>query len=589
MPPGSHATKIGLRVTAQTPGHGRTSHPGGFVRFLRDHWVIAGAFMFGLSFCLGVFGYINTLSNQAFSCPPWAVNCDLTGPVKFLLANNSLLQGALTTGYSIGLAAMGFSICSLGEAALWPLWHRRAYKLRHIDTYLAASRGSLISLAKALITARCPQAIMVVVCIFVSAALQPAGPTFVGFALARTNVTTVYQSNQTVGGGMGLGFEQQKLAPARLPGAISDAIALYTAWAKSLAVEPLPDQRDYILDRDMLSPVGNASVFAVRANRTIDCLPRRVDLVDTGLGYYRVNTTLPPDNSVSIRVTPALNAWVEKITIQSPTRVISTLVFANLNGRIEGGENVVIESQPSWSGVSGVVCTVDTTLWDAHVNIGNAKTPPRMISSLDSIKSPMDNTRLDEVVTWISVAPTLMGMSVQGTQPTFRKSEMGLPQSWTTQPTMPEDTDSSNFTRKELEDFIAVSGGAICTCIPGKFAPVSQSGFHYDAFVTLDSEYFDAHIDPTRTLILLVPVFIITIAGIILTAFNAAEYRRHRIPYMRLATVGELIKSAQTEHIREKVGAEESGDVNTYRKIDELHLRFGVCSDGVIGLGETVP
>ncbi|KAK8022031.1 hypothetical protein PG993_012798 [Apiospora rasikravindrae] len=560
MPPKSHTIGIGLPPKQQRAEHGRSSHSGGFVWFLRDHWVVAGAFMFGLSVFLAVFGYINALSNQTFSCPSWTVNCALTGPVKFLLSNNSLVQGTLTTGYSIGLAAMSFSICNLGEAALWPLWHRRAYRLKQIDTYLAASRGSLISLTKALISARSPQAIMVVICVLVSAALQPAGPTFVGFALARTNQTTIYQSNQTVGGGMGLRFEQEQLAPARLPGAISDAIALYTAWAKSLAVEPLPDQRDYIMDRDMLAPVGNISVFVIKAERLTTCVPRRLDLVDSGLGYYRVNTSLPPDKSVSIRAVPAFNAWVEDITRHSPTWVTSTLVFANLNGRIEGGENAMLDSQPDWSGVSGLACTIDTALRDAHVNIGHAKTPTRMLSSLDSIKSPDDN--LDELVTWISVAPTLMGLSVQGTQPTFRKGDIGLPQTWTTM----EDSKSTNFTRKELDDFIA-------------------SGQRYDAFLTLDSEYYDAHLDSTRTYILLVPIVTITIAGIILIVFNTTAHSRHRIPYMRLATVGELIKSAQTEYIRKKVGAE-YGDPDTHRKIDKLNLRFGVCSNGAIGLGE---
>lgn len=570
-----HHSYVELQPMGQSHSEDRLHNPSGFAAFLQQHWIISAAFTFGLATCLGVFGYVVALSGSVFHCPPWAVNCAVTGSVQFLLSNASLVQGGLATVYSIGLAGMVFSICCLGEAAIWPLWHQKAYELKEIDTYLAASRGSIISLTMALTSARNPSAFLVVLCVLVSAALQPAGPTFVGFAMSRTNQTATYQSNYTVGGGIGLPFRQAE-GGALLPAAVTDAIARYSTWGKGLALEPLPDQRDYILDRSNLSMIGNASMSAIKTTRTITCTPRAVDFSNGG----KITTKLHgPRHSrtATVRNERALTTWVDDIEKKSSTRAISTLVFANIGGYIEGGYNTTFKSYS----VSALACAIDVDLQDAELTIGDAKTPLQRLSSLDFIVKPSGNTAAEELATWIGVASTVMGINVGGTQPMFRKGPLGLPLPWTTA----NDGANTDFTREEIETFIAISGGAINLGIAGQFWPPSQSGIHFDPVIILESESFDAHITSTTPYILLVPIVTITIAGITLVTFNIWVHARERIPHMRLATVGELVTSAQTADIREIA----TGAVGS-RTFHGPKVRFGVCSDGAIGLGrdETV-
>ena len=84
------------------------------------------------------------------------MNNAVTGPVDFLSSNGSPVKGGLATAYSIVLAGMVFMAL-------------KTYELEEVDTYLVAGRGSVISIAKALISIRNPNIFLVVLYILVSA------------------------------------------------------------------------------------------------------------------------------------------------------------------------------------------------------------------------------------------------------------------------------------------------------------------------------------------------------------------------------------------------------------------------------------
>ena len=412
----------------------------GLGTFLKSRWLMVLTFVCGVSVSLSVFFYVYWLSRQRFRCPPWAIECATHSNVAFFIANTALLQGVLTTAYHTGIVAIAYSFSTLTEMAIWPLLRRKACRLVDIDSYLSATKGSFVSAVASLATIPSIGVAVLLFAILISVASQQISGVLVGWALHPANITAVYQTKYQRGGGLGLPFMQYYPGPAPCPGGIENAISFYTIWSASPDAEPLPEIRDYIIDRAQLSLIGNITVQAPQIHRNITCVPHAVKLKKVGdtqraIVSYEVDTNYSLGKTsethtgtkkpwpVRIRQQQGLTSWVDKVEVLSSKRSNTTVIFGSFNDHIENSFTNKVNSNTNFTSLA---CSIEVEIEDGIASIGQTTIPGL---TLTSQPAGFISNLTNEIILplWLGAATTFIGGSVAGLQPTYDKTGSGWP------------------------------------------------------------------------------------------------------------------------------------------------------------------
>lgn len=250
---------------------------------------------------------------------------------------------------------------------------------------------------------------------------------------------------------------------------------LYASWSKGLSQEPLPELRDFFMDRDKLQERGDMSAGGMKILKEISCTGRSL-VIDTkpksDNSTLRIKTSFQSadkdtdvDGLVTIRMQPKLTLWVDKVDHVSNTNVISTIIFASVNGEIEGGIKTLstadMLSRNYTNGISSIQCVVDVKLIDSTFSIGKGSSSLSTVSRLKNFG--LVGSNLEELkpraAAWFGLVAVTNGISVNGAQPMFNNVNNGLPTMFTSD-AKPTET-QNRWTIDQLKEFIKVSSGAL--------------------------------------------------------------------------------------------------------------------------------
>jgi hypothetical protein len=561
-------------------------HRQGLWPFIRNNSTAPLALTTGIIGNASVILFTFWLSKQILECPDWTVNCAISREVQWIKNNIGAIQGFATFLYDLSLAALAFASHTLAEAAIWPLLSKQSFKLHQIEKYLSASRGSVPSLPGALSAIKTLDTALLLVVTAIATLISISTAPLVGHDYELQNTTVQYESTYVPGGGEGQIFAQRN-PPTSLQ---AEAMSQYTSWANNLSSEPMPDYRDWWVDRETLSVRGNMSVNAVNLRKRITCQGYNVQESGTVKnGRYTFKTNIASHNDgiraknssddVTVHAYSQLATWVYDFVFRSANRTSSTLIFAAINGTIQNGSWTKVSEYNSISGVSAVACNVDVEFVDGRLTVGTAPETAAKLSSVDTISSGHSNSSspstdkyantLNEVALWLAVAPTLCSISVDGTQPMFVSNGGWLPDPHTSSA-----SNSNQWTVDDIENFINVSMGVYgqVTSLEWKKTPVK-----------LASMAITRKLDSSRPYFLLIPHLTIVIATGFLAYWTNQLHRQHKIPVMRLANLSDVLKSSQTPYVLERAKVDAG---NAYRpsRLGELNVRYGVSPTGMIGL-----
>jgi hypothetical protein len=478
------------------------------------------------------------------------------------------------------MAAIAYAIYQLGETALWPTLAKRSYRFADIDTYLSASRGSIVSLLPALWRFRYGKSMAVMGCVTVTTLLLQANNVIVGYAFTKQNVTTEYQSIIKYGGGLGLPFYVDPQAP--LPLGVAFASSLYASWSRNLSQEPMPDQRDFLIDRTKLSLVGDVSINAIKAEKSIVCTGRPLDIVEDIAGGNRCfdatfDVFTNHNRSVIVRLQPQMAVWVDNIAYKSATRTISTLIFAAVNGSIEGG--VVTATTPrmqrcDYQSISAVACNIDVTLFDDSFVVGDGGPTFATASSLEALSGPANSLSpygsLGDLAAWLGLAIVTFGTSIEGAQPMF---ETNKPYPLVYTSTLLA-TEGNTWTQDGLRDFVEIGSGALGLTMMWQW---------FEATSTVDSVLLTMRLQTWRSFLLLIPPLVLLLTLMLLAILDVQMHTATRVPVMRLALTSEIIKSTRNSEM-DKVVRNGKLDQDTLAKLGSVKVRYGIVAEGYDGL-----
>ncbi|RFU33798.1 hypothetical protein B7463_g2559, partial [Scytalidium lignicola] len=526
----------------------------GLWRFLSRNPMLIVAFVLGITCVIITFGFTMWLSEQTFACPSWAIGCSVHGSVNWASTHLGLVQGIINTIYGLGLSSIAYSAYKFGEAAIWPTLYLQPHTLKEINTRLSVVQGSLISLPQGLWGVRNVQTATVIILIALSTVSLQTGSTILGFVYTHQNITHNYESSYGVGGGLGLPVTQYN-PPGPLPSPMASAMSYYTSWASGLTTEPMPDQRAFIVDRANLSLVGDLSLRAIKVNKSIQCDGHSLQLIGDVSGNKESNRHLKvathikdkidgnSNDSVSIRLQPKMTVWIDSIEWVNSTRTISTLIFAAVNGTIEGG--LLTVGTPSmikngYYGISAIACTVDIELVDHEFSTGNGASKFQTVSSLKKLGGPSQHQSPygphGDLALWLGVSVIGYGVSVFGYQPMFSNTDP-LPQAFTT---TIDTTSQNDWTIANLTKFIEVGSGAIAMTMTRQW--ISDT-------VNVPSRQDVLQLRTERVLVMLVPAIVVIVIVISLAVWNTQVHSRLGFQEMRLAGVSDLIESSQNGDI----------------------------------------
>ncbi|KAJ9658067.1 hypothetical protein H2198_003905 [Neophaeococcomyces mojaviensis] len=453
---------------------------------------------------------------------------------------------------------MAYPAYLLAETALWPVLQKRPCAFEGIDSYLAGARGAIASIPKAFYHIHCGSTLFILSCVAIVQVMLLANATLVGLVFDLQNVTTTYDN-----------------PPAPFPNAVESAARLYMSWADGLSKEPLPGQRDFLVDRSNLSAVGNVAIRAVRAPKIIVCQGKSLDI--TGDYQNRTRTFMVAarvNGPVQLRLQPHLTTWVDFFEFKSSTRTVSTLVFAAMNGTIEGG----VTTEPTsamklrgYTGISAVACTVDVNLVDDSFTVGRGQHNVTVLSNLTTITSPevtgvSTNENHTETAKWLACAITMYGASIWGAQPMFAGNGY-LPFPYTTDELH---ATPQNWTIDGLTHFIEVGSGAL---------GITMMRTMNKGHAELQSSIEVPRVSTSRSFILLGPPVGVLVIIFTLVGLNVTLYRRGHLPQMLLGRTSEIVTCAQSQGMRHLVD-NLSGEQISTSQLSAQRVRFGVSSGG---------
>lgn len=494
------------------------------------------AFASGLCLVLASFSFTYWLSFQALSCPPWALDCRpiLLRGIKDPRSALPIIQGIVGFIHGLGLTCLFFVATDLAEPTLWPLLRRKSYNLETIDVYLQGTRGSLLSIFQSLFHSKDKFASIVLLCVALTAALNQLDRIVIGEVYSLRNITHTYQSNYSSGGGIGINIPDSN-SDGPLADPAVNGFAYYTSWSKSLTDEPLPDMREFIVDRYNLSRLQSFTVSSLKAQKTITCSSRPLaisNITDRLLGVTAENSL----TKVSIRTEPRLSCWIDSNRTVSPTVRITTLMFAAMDGFIEGG---AVLKQPGFN-ITSLQCEVKTELLQVTYSSGSGGPQTTEISSNRTVKG--SSKALLNVDNWMGGAVTAFGVRVYNARPMFgvdlldgKLNPAVLPQAYaTTYSPDGKGWDLNYWTQPALKNFINVTAGAIA---------IAMSQQMNEASVTIHSNSNIPKISTARSFLLLLPAGLILLVIATLFTISILDHRATKTHHVRLATIPEWTKS----------------------------------------------
>ena len=241
----------------------------GLLHFLRARITVLLALIGGLACVLSVVSFTSWLSQftPKAQWPTWAIGRPQPSIADIYIENISTVQGFATALYSVGLLSLAYWAHAFSESALWPLLNKQHLSIEQIQTYLDASRGSIPASPFALFAARNLEYALVVIITFAISLVPLTGALFMGHAYSTHNETVAFKSQSEPGGGIGLPWRQ--INP---PGVLRDApMVFYSSWSRNIAKEPMPEYREWFVNREKLSRRGDFSVNAVKIIQDIEC------------------------------------------------------------------------------------------------------------------------------------------------------------------------------------------------------------------------------------------------------------------------------------------------------------------------------
>lgn len=583
------------------------------------------ALFLGVGGSLSCYGFTYWLSRQTFSCPAWALYCSVPPRVTWIAAHMGTVQGVISALYSVFISMIAYVAHALAETTLWPAMTRRSFRMSDIDNFLQLARGSLPALPQALwhsarggfynFTTMALTGLLVL--------LLFSNSIFIGHAYTIEIVPTRFFSNFTQGAGIGFDFEQWT-PPGSAPGSVGNAAQFYTSWAMNTSIEPLPDLRDFIIERRMLSKIGNATINAVRATRNINCSAYEINITQdvtwtTRLGdvHFKVATHIPDEGDstqddyyalnndydqdgfrdINIRIEPYLSVWVDQYYNTSLIGAVTRLVFAAVNGTIEGGFHTPPTSNMNflagqgyvaypYSGIDSLACDVAVEFEEAQACIGTCDHGTNVtLMDFSTLSSPLSQRWspgprvLWDLAVWFAAVPTTFGISVFGAQPMYGMGD--FPDASIILPVAQASTSkvvASYWTQANLTHFIDVAAGAFGITLTDSF-PMNVTGN-----ATVVSTLGTPRLNTNNAWLMLIPICYSVGTVLLLGLLSYFSHRAANVHNVRVGRVGDIVVSAQTEGIRSVVDQIRSG-MMPLAAIDDVRLRYGIVPDGHDGLG----
>ena len=561
--------------------------------FIKAKPMIGVALAVGLAGSLCCFGFTFWVSRHRLACPPWALECDLPSKVQLYVNNKATVQGVLSAIFGVSVFTLAYATYQMAETTIWPVVLRQSLKLRDIDVYLAASRGSIVAAIEALLNIRGSRHLVVLIIVLAVAILLQINAIIVGYTFERVNIPTEYISNHSSGGGMGFSFTQYQ-PPGSYPGAVGRASVVYESLALGYSSEDMAEYRDFLVDRANLTDIGNITIAAAKVNKDVSCsgFEMKIDdgkLFDSVDWQFSVHTRM--NDSVSVRMQPAMGIWVDDKGNYNGTSAWVSMVFANVNGSIEGG----IQTSPSKKmmkhnigGISALACSITVDMVDDQFCVGECRQDQlATLSTLDTLDPPgskphADVLNVSQIATWLAVAPSTYGVSIHGAQHMWTKSSrlpfndtLHLPRAYTSRSS---NTAAADWSLEEILNFIDIGIGALAMNIPTS-ATISET-----RNVTVTSTLAMPRLQTKRSYLLLLPPILVLFSVFLLAAISARMHVREDIPNVRLGSVDEIIIAGQTDRMRDLVNDVHSNRIDR-SDFGQQRLRYGRFSDGTVGFG----
>ena len=563
----------------------------GWWSFMATHLTIPASLLAGIIFVIVAIVYTHATTRQLLECPDWALDCSTAD--AWTVNHLGTVQGVITFVFIIGMAALAHVALNLCEAAVWPLLVQQVFTIRGLEAYLATVRGTIISAPLAFLSVRTIAAALVLLCAVAVTLLPLAVAPMVGYAFTPTWQDVQFQGNYSAAGMGGITELYAQTAPPT--SVLVNVLAEYSAWASDPSSEPLAEYRDWYVDRETLGERGSFSGKAVQLETTVSCVPRRLKQVNRDGLFWNsfetnmtrvANSTGGERNSsnadIWVRPFPQLTLWADDFTFVSERQTKATLIFAALNGSIEGGEWTPIVLG-SLKGASAVACDVEITAVDGVLTVGDSFPPSEapVLSSIEDLQTSPNATQesaINELLLWFAVAPVLVGSSVDGTQPMFFNatgSNLPVPYTGTS-------AERNSWTIDGIESFIRMSVGALAQATSRDSSPPSAL-----QPVVLASTARSHKLSPQRALLLVIPPVLVVAFALILAVWLTIVHARGRIPVMRMAGPAELLKSAQTQFLREQAGTD-AAKAYLPSELGPVEVKYGVDKDGLVGLAGSV-
>lgn len=561
----------------------------GWIAFVLENISIPVSFVTGLLWCLSAIAYSRYLSTQLLHCPEWAVNCQMPRYLIWNVENISTVQGSVTAVFSTGLALMLYSLRTVAESAIWPLLALESFTFDQIETYLCITRNQPFSARHALQMTRKTHTATFLYTMLLTTITSLAVAPLMGAVFAIRDVQQEFESiYRGIDGGI------QMFAQTNPPVSIdADALIAYQSWSKNFSQEPMPQYRDWLIDRALLHNVGSLTAAAVHTRAQVHCRGHRVreyEVKDADTIVFRtnfVNTSSEIRNISSSDQTkvyipksnPSLAVWIDSVAFPTQNKSSASIILASFNETIEKG--VLVQLSGGILGqsinISSILCEVEVELIDDILRTGSPEYETKTIPTLSSIadlRKPDLNSAVsqprnphNEFALWLAVAPVLVGSSIAGAQPTYFQSndKFAMPVSSTEPPIK-----SHSWTIAEIDHFIRVSIGAVAQSAARK----SSENRSIKMLITSKAE--TQKLIPERPVFLFIPVAVVLASGIFLMLLNAHLHHRYNVPIMRLANIVEVLKSSQTAYLSERLTVD-AKDANELSDVGGVRVKFGMA------------
>jgi len=431
--------------------------------------------------------------------------------------------------------------------------------------------------------------------------LLQASATIVGYAFTVSQVPTALQSKHTIGGGMGFGFSQSS-PPGPRAGAPGVALALYAGWSGGQVGEALPDLREYLIDRQNLSSIGNFTVRALHAKKMVDCYPEDLNIATKPDGKYAtftVNGNL--GDEVLLRFLPnQLTVWVDNIREVTDTKAVTKLMFAITNGTIENGANNQMSDLTNsicmdggqdgpygglpCAGISSIACDISIDLLESEACNGECH------ATSSKALSDLNNTYVGDLSrvamsAYLGAIPTMLGEYIYGAQPCYSFGSAFMSNSTTTLPAPFTDVwvppgGLDHWTLAKLTDFVNVSSGALAIAAMGPTNwPRGET--------PVDSMLHMPRMTPERSYSLLAPPAIALLCLLAVVILSSSVHRSADVTGVRLGSTSEILIHCADADVKSLVDSIRAGHTKA-EVLEQKLFWFGQLRDGRPGLGPSV-